>query len=288
MPAEDSRAKRGNNAQLRGASGHGARTNERQIGMLFAVITSGGDLDEASVRAAARAAGVSDHIRVEMVVNLRWFEPIEADVSYYADPYVPEPATTATDAFLADLDERLEAYARICAEGSATYSARRAVGIPKRILARAARESDVLVLPHPAVASADIRQAVWEAIGSPPCPLLVVGTSGRIRTATVRAARSDLPLEGSARDVLRRLLRGRVERISIPASFRTEDFAGWAPVITADRPPTDPRRPGEPGRESESDFLAIVGAPRARTGLALGRGRRWQPPTDGNTLLLPA
>jgi hypothetical protein len=255
--------------------------------MLFAVITSGGELDEACVRAAARAAGVSDHIRVEMVVDLRWLEPIEAGVEYYAGPHAPKESDEATRAFLDDLDERLDSYARICAEGAATFGARRVLGMPRKLLGRTARECDVLVLPHPAYASAEIRQAVADAIASPPCPLLIVGTRGRIRSATVCATRSDVPLEDGARDVLLRLLRGRVERLSLPSSFRQEDFAGWAPVVTADGAQVASKECAD-DQAAGSDFLAILGMPPSRPRLLPGRGRRWQPMPEGNTLLLPA
>lgn len=254
--------------------------------MRFTVIATGGEKDAACVRTAVRAAGVSDHIQVELVVDLRWLEPIEAGVDYYAMPTAPAETDLATDAFLDDYAQKQEEYARICSEGGATFRIRRSVGIPRKLVRRLARESDVLILPHPAIATAELRPAVLDTVADPPCPVLLTGAvAGRPRSATVCASRRGLSLEGRSRELLRRLVRGRVEKLRLPESFAQDEYAGWAPVVTADCPVTQECEPKAPSGSGE--LLAIVGKPQLRRG-RLGRVRRWEPPEDNDTLLLPA
>jgi len=251
----------------------------------FTVIATGGEKYAACVRTAVRAAGVADHIQVELVVDLRWLEPIDAGVDYYATHAVPEETDRATDAFLDDYAQKQEEYARICSEGGATFRVRRSVGIPRKLVRRLARESDVLILPHPAVASAELRTAVLEAAADPQCPVLLTGAgTSRPRSATVCASRRDVSLEGRSRELLRRLVRGRVERLRMPESFAHDEYAGWAPVVTMDCPVAP-----ECGEDApcSGDLLTIIGKPRPKRS-RLGRSKRWEPPEQSDTLLLPA
>ena len=91
--------------------------------MLIRVLTAGGGLADATVRAAAHHASRADHIEVRLLLDVRWLEPLNADPEFFATPFTPEEEDPPPRLFQ-EMDEQLEVYREICSESAATFSYR--------------------------------------------------------------------------------------------------------------------------------------------------------------------
>lgn len=198
--------------------------------MLIRVLTAGGGLADATVRAAAHHASRADHIEVRLLLDVRWLEPLNADPEFFATPFTPEEEDPATQTFFQEMDEQLEVYREICSESAATFTAIRVLGMPDEAVSRAARSADLLVLPHPTGASAELRKAIQAAVAAPPVPLLLVAHSETAQAATVESEGEARGLNG-AHVLLGSLLGGKVRRIAVDAGTPAEPFRSLAPLV---------------------------------------------------------
>jgi hypothetical protein len=251
--------------------------------MDLAILATGSPGDASVVRLAAQSGRVRDRIRVELLVDIRWLEPIGGGLDYFSTPWVPAEADEATRALFSELDDTLARYEQILAEGVAAYSVRRILAVPERAIERAARRCDLLLLPHPERASAEIRNAVRSAVATLPAPLLLVSSDGPIRGVLVDAEGS--PGEpGPGWEFARQFLEGRAESVRVQSPLRVEEFAGVAPRVEES---SVPRIRGSMPR-ANGDLLVILGATPVRG--VVGRrsvgARRLR--YDGNLLLIPA
>jgi len=248
--------------------------------MLVRVLTAGGPLDAALMRAAVRVTGVRDHIDVRFLLDVRWFEPYVRTPDDLAAHWTPTEIDEATAAFLEELDVKLDEYAQTCAEGSASFTTRRTLAVPETEVARAMRESDLVMLPHPSGASAEVRRAFSQAIAAPTSPLLVVAGADQVRAATVVAETTQRP-NGSTDEVLRAVLDGNVDRIAVEPPAEPERFESMAPVVEA--APNGSRV----GEQTPGELQVLMGVSRAGPlGWARVARRRLEP--ERNLLLLPA
>jgi hypothetical protein len=251
--------------------------------MELAILATGSAGDAAVVRFAAHAGRVRDRIRVDLLVDIRWLEPLDGGVDYFATPWVPAEADEATRALFRDLDETLVRYEQVLAEGAASYSVRRILAVPERAVERAARRCDLLLLPHPNRAAAEIRNAVRTAVARLPVPVLLVSSDGPIRGVLVDAE-SPNGERGTSREFARKFLEGRAESVAVRPPLRVDEFEGVAPRVSESEVPRQrdflPRANG--------DLLVLVGA--AQTHGIVGRrstaARRLR--YGGNLLLIPA
>jgi len=94
----------------------------------------------------------------------------------------------------------------------------------------AARGADLLVLPHPTGASAELRKAIQAAVAAPPVPLLLVAHSETAQAATVESEGEARGLNG-AHVLLGSLLGGKVRRIAVDAGTPAEPFRSLAPLV---------------------------------------------------------
>jgi len=253
--------------------------------MLIRVLTAGGPLDTALVRTAVRATGVRDHVDVRLLLDVRWFEPYVKTVDALAAHWTPTETDEATAAFLAELDAKLDQYALICAEGSASFTTRRALAVPETEVTRAMRESDLVMLPHPGGESAEVRRAFAQAIASPTSPLLVVAVNDQARTATV-VSETARHVNGTTDMVLRALLDGKVDRIAVEPPAEVERFRSMAPIV---EPVPKRSRVGEhsPG-DAPGDLRVVMGASQAGGPFGWARMARRRLEPERSLLLLPA
>lgn len=198
--------------------------------MLFRVIVAGGPFAETVVRRTALLAGPSDHMDVQLLLDLRWLEPPLPTADYYSAPYVPSEPDAATLALRQELDEKLEVYRLICAESPATFAVTRRLGMPETAITRGAADAGVLVLPHPDMAAPELRRAVRRTVLFPPCPVLVVACP-TAPSGGVVVAEDGRGLDETTCAVAARLLEDRVSNLSVAEDLPLERMQDWAPVV---------------------------------------------------------
>lgn len=251
--------------------------------MLIRVVTAGGSLADATVRAAAYHASRADHIEVRLLLDVRWLEPLSADPEFFATPFTPEEEGPATQTFLQELDEKLETYREVCAQSAATFTACRVLGMPDEAINRASRGADLLVLPHPMGASAELRKAVQAVVAAPPVPLLLVAHSKTAQAATVQSEAEARGLNG-AHVLLGSLLGGKVRRISVDAGTPAEPFRSLAPLVVETA-----RGPALTDDEVDpEEMYVLLHASRAKGFLGSRAVARRRLSPQRNLLLVPA
>lgn len=255
-----------------------------QTAMLIRVVTAGGRLSEAAVRAAAYHGGPADHIDVQLLLDVRWLEPLSADVDYLATPYAPQEEDPGTEIFLQELDERLDTFREMCAESAATNTARRVLGMPDEAIAKAAQGADLLVLPHPNGASAELRKAIEGCVAAPPVPLMLVAFDRQIQAATVHLERPLVGME-DAHALLSAVLGGKVNRVSLGPGIPVEPFRSLAPLVEQVAPAEDWVADGDMDPE---ELHVVLNAARAKGLFAVRSTLRRRLSPQRNLLLVPA
>jgi hypothetical protein len=250
--------------------------------MLIRVLTAGGPLAEATVRAAAHHGGPGDHIEVQLILDVRWLEPPSPGVEFMSMPYYPEEDDPAAQAFFQELDEKLETYGEICAEGSATFVTRRVLAMPDEAIDRAAVGADLLVLPHPNGASAEFRKAVQAVVAMPPVPLMLVAYPGSAQAATIQTEADGAGLNGS-HVFLDSVLGGRVNRISVEPGTPVEPLRSLAPLVEESRAgDTHDERGVDP-----AEMYVVLHAERSRGVFGFGSAAKRRLAPQRNLLLVP-
>lgn len=245
--------------------------------MVYRVMAANDGMDLTTVRAATRLAGVRDHLQVDVLTDAGAFEPVCPDVDHLGSHWTPCEPDAATEALIAEADERVEEFILACGDTPATVSVRKVTTTPQSLLTRAAAEADVLVLPHPELAGSESRAAVRRALLRAASPAYVVGTHRKPRTAHV-ARHGSREIPDRAWDLVARVLRGQVERISLGEGVPLEPFADWATDVG----------PAAPGDADAADVIVHLGCARDRVSRRETREVLGPRHVGSNLLLVPA